>query len=105
VSHGSHVSLIAADLQPAEPAAEPRRLGLPQEREKAFTVRIQKRIPRVGVADYYRLPSDEALWSGIRSSANLHGVDPGKYEIGIDTRIGPTCLRALSNKVVVIGSD
>jgi hypothetical protein len=78
---------------------------IPQEREKAFTVRIQKRIPRADVADYYRLPSDEALWSGIRSSANLHGVDPGKYEIGIDTRIGPTCLRALSNKVVVVGSD
>jgi hypothetical protein len=76
-----------------------------QEREKAFTVRIQKRIPRADVADYYRLPADEGLWSGIRSSANLHGVDPGKYEIGIDTRIGPTCLRALSSKVVVIASD
>jgi hypothetical protein len=35
----------------------------------------------------------------------LSSVDPGKYEIGIDTRIGSSCLRALSSKVVVIGQQ
>ena len=76
---------------------------LSMDGEQAFTARIQQRIPRADVAEYYKLPTDQGLWSGIRSSVRLSGVHPGKYEIGIDTRIGSACLRALSSKVVVIG--
>ena len=45
--------------------------------DEAFTTRIHQRTPRADVAEYYKLPVDEALWSGIRSSAQLSGVRPG----------------------------
>jgi len=72
------------------------------DEDQAFTARIQQRVPRADVAEYYKLPTEKGLWSGIRSSANLDGVKPGKYEICIDTRIGNTCIRALSSKVIVV---
>ncbi len=70
--------------------------------DEAFTTRIHQRTPRADVAEYYKLPVDEALWSGIRSSAQLSSVRPGRYKIGIDTKIGSACLRALSSKVIIV---
>jgi hypothetical protein len=71
----------------------------------SFTTRIQRRIPRADVAEYYKLPHGEALWSGIQSLARLNRVQPGRYAIGVDTRVGSACLRAVSGRVVVVGAD
>jgi hypothetical protein len=68
----------------------------------AFTTRIQQRVPRADVAEYHKLSEAEGLLSGVRSHASLQSVKPGKYKIGIDTKIGPACLRALSTRAVVI---
>jgi hypothetical protein len=96
-------NLIAGEEMTAETVSYLTLLSM--DGEQAFTARIQQRVPRADVAEYHKLPSDQGLWSGIRSSVRLSSVDPGKYEIGIDTRIGSSCLRALSSKVVVIGQQ
>jgi hypothetical protein len=76
---------------------------IPSDDEEPYTVRVRKRVQRADVAAYYELPSGTGLWSGIRASANLRNVRHGKYEIGIDTKVGATCLRTLSKKVIVVG--
>ena len=74
-------------------------------KRQTLTARIAQRMPRADVAEYYKLPTGEGLWSGIRSSASLNGVQSGKYEISIDTRIGSVCMRALSSKVIVVAQQ
>jgi hypothetical protein len=73
-----------------------------KDHEKHFTARILQRVPRADVTEYYKLRKEEGFWSGIRSSASLDGVYPGRYELGIDTRIGAACLRTMSNRVIVV---
>jgi hypothetical protein len=76
---------------------------IPADHDETYTARMLRRIPRTDVAEYHKLPEDKGLWSGIRARANLHRVRPGKYEIGIDTRIGSACFRTLSKTVIVVG--
>jgi hypothetical protein len=70
---------------------------IPKDHEAQFTARVSRRLPRADVAEYYNLPEVEGLWAGIQTSASLDAVDPGRYELGIDTRIG-----TLSSKVIVV---
>jgi hypothetical protein len=73
-----------------------------KDSDEKFTARVLQRVPRLDVTEYYNLRKEEGFWSGIRSSARLDGVCPGRYALGIDTRIGSACLRTMSTKVIVV---
>ena len=98
-------NLIAGQEIPAETVSYLTLISM-DKKWQAFTTRIAQRMPGSRGLNTHKLPSDQRAFGQVSAHrASLNGVHPGKYEIGIDTRIGSSCLRALSKKVIVIAQQ